>query len=818
MVTFLATILQDLRYALRQLRSNPGFTAIAALTLALGIGTNTSIFSLLNALLLRPLAVPDSANVVAVYRADARPSSYPDFLDFEQRTSAFSGISADLTNESALDVGDVGQVVLVEAVSYNYSAVLKVRPILGRWFSRADDEHSSDPFSAVISYRTWQSQFAGDPAVIGKPVRLEAQQYTVIGVAPKEFPGMALPVMTELWVPLVSYARHNKFAAHILNDRQDGKVMIFGRLKPHITASEAQAQMNSVDTQLRREFPRSETRAVRLRVETARGTSDPGYRRMVAPLLVLLAAVAALVLLITCANVANLLLARGFKRRREVSIRLALGASRARICQQMLVESLLLSFMGSLAGLAAAAWTNRLLERALSSAPSPETIGADLAFDGRVFAFVLLTSLLTTVLCGLLPAWRSSKPDLVPALKGTAVFLRNSKLNLRNLGAVAQVTVSLVLLIMAGLFLRALRSASHIDPGIDARNLLSARLYIAPAEFNPAAGQIFYRNLVERIRGLPGVRNATLSYASPTIAPSECVVPANATSSLPSTAAGSNTIGYNYFSTLGIPIIHGRDFISSDKASAPPVVIVNETLAHQYWPGQDPIGQHIRFGNRCDQQGEGTLAEIVGVANNSRYPSLDPVTRPYIFIPLDQRFVGYLALIVQTSHNPAAWADTLRKELHASDGRLHVYEIDALLDQIDKSLWQARWEASLVGVFGALALMVASVGLYGVIAFAVTQRTREFGIRLAVGAQRREILQLVTTDALVIALTGVALGVIVSLASTKLLRSLLYGLSPTDTPTFAAAAFLWTAVALLASGIPAYRATKVDPLVTLRDE
>jgi predicted permease len=613
------TIGQDLKYGLRQLWSNPGFVAVAVLTLALGIGVNTSIFSLLNALMLRPLAVPDSGGMLGIYRGDGRPCSYPDFLDFQQRANAFSGLAADMNTESALDVGDSSEVILAEGVSYNYSAVLEIKPVLGRWFA-AEDERAAG-FPAVISYRTWQSRFGGDPHVIGKQVRLESQWYIVIGVAPKDFQGMALPVLTAVWVPLVRYAQHNEFAARMVKDRIGGRVLMFGRLRPGVTASQAQAELNTVDVQLHRDYPRREAREKALRVERARGTSDPGYRRLVAQLLMLLLAVVGLVLLISCANVANLLLGRGVSRRREVSIRLALGASRGRICRQMLLESLLLSVMGAAAGLAAAQWTNRILEHGLSSAPSPIAVGARLSLDGRVLGFVLIASVVTALLFGLIPALQASGTDLVPALKGVETFSRSRRLTLRNVSVVAQVTLSLVLLIVAGLFLRALRTASSIDPGFDARRLLSARLYLAKPEFNQATGVALYRRVLDRARTLPGVRNATLSYASPMLTMSECVAPEKVSASPESSTVGANIIGPNYFSTFDIPLVRGREFTSSDNSSTHPVVIVNETLAHRYWPGQNPVGNRIRVGDGCDQ-GLGTLAEIVGVAKDAQYASL----------------------------------------------------------------------------------------------------------------------------------------------------------------------------------------------------
>jgi predicted permease len=740
-----------------------------------------------------------------------------DFVDFQQRVTGFSGLAADATNESALDVGDGrSQVVLLEAVSFNYAQVMGVKASVGRWFAN-EDERGGDPFQAVISYRAWQSRLGGSAQVIGRRIRLESQMYTVTGVAPKEFPGMAVPVMTEVWVPLHSYAQHNKFAADLLRQRQGGRVMVFGRLQNGAAASPAQAQLQAVDRRLRREYAENNLPATALRLETVRGTSDPGYRRMVRPLLALLGAVVGVVLLITCANVANLLLARGLKRRGEVSIRIALGASRGRICRQMLAESLLLSLLGAGAGLAAVPMSNRGLARALAAAPSPEAIGASLTADGRVLGFVLLAAVATTMLCGLIPALQSSKPDLAPALKGSEVYARNRRLNLRNLSAVGQVTFSLVLLILAGLFLRALESASRIDPGFETRRLLSARLYISPADFNQAAGRTFYRHVLERVRAMPGVRNATLSYASPTMTMSECVAPAEGSHFSPAVEAGANVIGANYFSTFGITVMRGRDFQASDQESAPPVVMVNETLARRYWRGQDPIGRHVRVGQGCEQ-GKGTDAEIIGIVKDARYATLEQLTQPYVFLPMEQRFAGFVALVMQTEGPPDKWAEGLRKELRGMDGRLQVFGIEPISTQMDHALWQTRWEASLLGGFGLLALAIAAVGLYGVVAFTAGQRTREFGIRMALGAQERDILRLVTGDGLVIALTGITLGATISLGATGLLRSFLYGLSPTDGTAFAGAAVLWLTISVLASATPAYRAMKVDPVAAIRHE
>ncbi|MGA7926757.1 MAG: ABC transporter permease [Candidatus Sulfotelmatobacter sp.] len=814
-LTLLQAIRQDLKYGLRQLWSQPGFTVVAVATLALGIGVNTSIFSLLNALLLRPLAVQDSGGVIGVYRGEDRPCSWSDFVYFQQRSTAFSGLAADATNESALDISDTSEVILAEAVSYNYATVLEIKPLLGRWFTH-EDERTTD-FPAVISYRTWQSRLSGDAQVIGKQVRLESQWYTVVGVAPKDFQGMASPVLTGIWIPLPRYAQHNQFAARVLKSRDDDRVLMFGRLTPGVSGSQAQIELNTVDAQLRHDYPRAEKREAPLHIEPASGTPDPGYRRMVAPLLMLLSAVVALVLLISCANVANLLLGRGVARRREISIRLALGANRGRISRQMLVEHLLLSLIGAAIGLAAALGANRFLERSLLSAPTPISLGTTLSLDVRVLAFVLIASIVTTLLFGAIPAWQVSRPNLLSALKGNEASFRNRRLTLRNVSVVTQVTLSFVLLIVAGLFLRALQTAIKIDPGYDAQKLLAARLYVAGPEVDRTAGLVLYRRVVGHVRTLPGIRNATLSYASPMLTMSDCVAPDRGTGFSQPISAGANIVGSNYFSTFGIPLIRGREFTSADTSSEHPVLIVNETLARRYWPGQDPIGNRIRVGDGCEK-GQGTTAEIVGIAKDAQYAALGPAVQPYIFYPFEQHFVRYVALVIQTDNNPVGLASVLRRELRGVDSRLRIYDVDTLSDQIGKSLWQTRWEASLLSGFGVLALLIAAVGLYGVIAYAARQRTREFGIRMALGAQGRDVLRLVTSDALAITLAGVAVGLAISLATTNLLRGFLYGLSPTDVATYTVAALLWTVVSLVASCVPACRATRVDPAVTLREE
>jgi predicted permease len=810
---------RDSIYAWRQLRLSPGYTAIAVLTLALGIGVNTSIFSLLNALLLRPLPVPDPYRLVTLLRGDNRPCSYPDYLDFRDHNQVFSGLAADLPNETALDTGESSEVTLVESVSYNFADVLRTQPVLGRWFSPEDERRASGEFVAVISYRVWKNRFAGAPDVLGKQVRLESQPYTIIGVAARDLQGMSQPVLTDLWVPIAAYARHNEFAAGAMRNRLAPNVMLIGRLKAEVTPEAAQAAMNVIDRALQHDYSRSKSHVEPLRAEVARGVSDPGNRRSASQLITLLMAVVAMVLLIACANIANLLLAHGMVRRREMAIRVSMGATRFRIVRQCLVESLLLALLGAAFGVLAAYWTNRYLEARIASAPLMITVGARLAIDGRVLAFAFVATLLTTLMFGIVPAIQTSKPDLVPALKGeiSADRSRHRWFALRNLYVLAQVIVSLMLLVVSGLFIRALHNASGIDPGFDAQRVLSVRLYLAKPDFTEPVGMDLYNRALDRIRGMPGVRNATLSYASPSISSSECVAVPSRSGEARVLTAGSNTVGTNYFATLGVPLLAGRDFSMADGPGAPAVVIVNDGLARSYFPGQNPIGMHVRIGRGCEQ-GRGSEAEIIGVARDARYATLETASKPYVLFPVAQRFAGYAAMLVRTEGDPSALAKVIRRQLLNLDHRLRIYEVIGLKDQMDESLWLVKWEASLISAFGGLALVLSAVGLYGVIASAVTQRTSELGIRMALGANRHQVLSLIMKSALSLTGIGVAVGLAGSLALTGLLRGLLYGLSPTDPMTFAGAALLWLGVASLASYVPARRATRINILETLRHQ
>jgi predicted permease len=801
----------DISFAFRMFRKNPGFAATAVLCLALGIGVNAAIFSALNYALLSPLAVPGSSRVVEMTRGTDALFSYPDYKDFRDRNRSFAGLAASNITESSLDAAGSSALAAAETVSGNYGEVMGVRPMLGRWFAAGEERSSAGLAPAVISYGAWQRLFGGDPGALGKQVRSESRWCIVVGVAPREFTGALKPWTTDIWVPLEAWAQQYPNMAAGLRDRKNLRVLMFGRLRPGATVEQATAEMNTLDQQLRTEYRRDMARAVPITARLARGVAFPKDRLKSGPVMALLMGVVGLVLLIACVNVGNLLLARAMGRRREVSIRLALGATRRRIIAQCLTESLLLALTGGALGLMFGYWTCRFLESL-----APGVLRPNLALDGRVLAFTLAVSFVASVVFGLAPALRSARVDVLGALKGdTPVHQSGGRFHLRQVPVVAQVAVSLSLMIAAGLFLRALKSTSETDPGFAVDHRLAAQVYISPPEYTPETGRVFYRTALDRVRGLAGVRSASLTYLLPlTEQMSQCAATENGSSWI---QARDSIIDAGYLATMRIELVAGRDFSAADRPSRPAVRIVNESLAGRLWPGQNPVGQRLRVGAGCEQ-GRGTLAEVVGVAKDSRNKSLGEPPAPQVYRPFSQNYVGLATLVVETAGDPALMAAPLRQALLELDRSLRIYDVRTLGNIVAESYWQVRWEASALGAFGILALGLAAVGLYGVVAYNVAQRTREIGVRMAIGARPSDVFRLVIGQGMALTCAGVALGLALAFALTRFFASMLYGLSPTDGVTFTGAALVWIAIAMLASYLPARRAAKVDPIVALRYE
>jgi predicted permease len=796
----MSIFIQDVRFGLRMLVKNPGFTAVAVVTLALGIGVNTAVFSFLDAMLLRPLAVPEASRVVVVSRGEGTSFSYPDYVDYRDRNQAFVALTASMPTEASFDLAGSSETVTAEAVSANHQDVMRVPLILGHWFPDEDEP------SAVVSYSAWKHRFHADPKVLGKQVRSLSAWYTVVGVAPPDFTGIFAPMKTDLWIPLKFWVNQFPRISGRFNDRANPSVMVFGRLKPGVTLAEASANLNGIDVQLRKAEPAAGKFTAPLSILPVRGAPDLGSRSASVPVIGLLTAVAGLVLLIACVNVGNLLLARGAARQRELAMRVALGGGRLRIVRQLLVESILLALLAGFGGLVLGAWTNTLMERLVPTLIINQT--PRLSLDSRVLAFTLGVALAAALIFGLLPAWHSTRTDVFPLLNGKVVARRG--FGLGQISLVGEVALSLLLLLSAALFLRSILRLRATDPGFAVKNRLYAWTFISPPEFTPETGRRFYTRAVESLSDLPGVKSAALAHFLPLLDEGSDCVSNGPTSPFEATIG---TTGPGYFNTMEIPLLEGRDFSALDGAGQPAVTIVNQTLSQRLWPRQSAVGRRIFIG--CHEPGAAT---VVGVARDSKVRSLSEAPHPHFYRPFSQQYTGLATIIVQTKGKPEAEMGMIRRTLRDEAKSVRIYALEPIANHVEQSYWQTRWVASLLIIFGLLAMGLAVVGLYGVMAYHVTLRTTEFGVRMAVGAKPGDIQRLVLRQGFTIALVGIAIGLVGSLALTRLLARFLSGLNSLDPLTFVATAALWLAVAELACYIPARRATKVDPMVALRYE
>ncbi|MFY9609602.1 MAG: ABC transporter permease [Blastocatellia bacterium] len=829
---------QDLRYGFRVLRASPGFFAVAILSLALGIGANTSIFSVVNAALLRPLPVTEPDRLVFVFNgSQANPygtSSYPDYLEYRDKNEVFS----DVLTYSGITVSarsdDQTDLLSGSIVSGNFFDVLGVRAALGRTFLPEEDQTPNTHRVMLISHRLWERRFGRDPGLIGQQVTLNGHAFTVIGVTPAGFQGPEVLETNDIYVPMKMQAvvrpPRGGFSGDmnpdLLTRRGSRWLRIIGRLKPEVSIEQAQAAMTTVAAQLEQAYPDTNRNTLATLFPVSK--VDPRAYTQLISVAGLLLAVVAIVLLIACANVANLLLARASGRRKEIAVRLALGASRSRLVRQLLTESVLLSLAGGVGGLLLALWTNDLLK----TATPPDGIFSftlDYHLDGRVLAFAFLLSLATGVIFGLAPALQASRPELVAALKDedSAAGRGRRRFNLRNLLVVAQVALSLVLLIGAGLFLRSLNNAQSIDPGFDAERVLNAQLNINLLRYTKAQGQEFYRQAVERAEVLPGVESATLARVVPLTGggrTSSLLIEGQQGSDNVNRSEGmglqdnpntvnANVVGLKYFQTMGIALLRGRDFIEHDNEAAPRTTIVNDAFAQRYFDGEEAIGRRVSFNGA-----QGPWCEIVGVVRDSKYRTLGEAPRPTAYVPLAQNHETGMALHVRTTGRPSSVAGAVRREIQSLDQNLPVTNLQPMSEVVGSSLFAARMGAVLLATFGLLALLLAGVGLYGVMSYTVSRRTREIGIRMALGAQSGSVLRLVLNEGLRLVGSGVAVGLVVAAGATRLLASFLYGVSPLDAATFAAIPLVLALVALLASYLPARRAAKVDPMIALRYE
>jgi putative ABC transport system permease protein len=807
---------RDFHFAFRMLRRNPGYAFTAMLCLALGIGVNATVYTLVDELFFKKLPVPNAGRVVMLERAGEETTcSYRDYQDLMRRTDGggrriFSGLAAFDDLATSLDTEGVSQMVMAQTVTANFASTLGLRAQIGRWFVPEDEAQGSEPV-AVLSDSAWARRFGRRVDAIGQRVRIETQWYRVIGVAPADFLGVSPPHSAEVWVPLPSQPYVRQWLL-LPAERERPKVRLIGRLAAGVRLRSAEAEVRTIDAQIWREFPRDKPEAGLLSLAVASGVGASAARPVAFHLAALLLIVTAVVLMIACVNVANLLLSRSVVRRREMAVRQALGASRWRLAQQMLAESLTLAAGGTALGLLFALWTNRLLVRTMPAIPHLGFVTFEMSLNWRVVALAVAAASSSAILFSLSPAIEQSQPDLTPALKSEGGGLR--RMRQRDVYVVAQVALSLVLLIAATLLVRALRRAGETDPGFAMDHRLAVRIYISEPEYTPETGKLFFARVLDQLRATPGVRAATLSYTIPlNFGDSACVVADRAEKPR---RAGSNQVVPGYFDVMGIPLVAGRDFRAADQPGSPRVVIVNQTLARRYWPNDTAVGKTVWLG--CDPKRPRTMAEVVGVARDAKYGSLDEASRSFVYSAFAQGWVGFMAVTVHTAGDPAEFGGPLRGVLQGLDPHLRIYEMSTLEAMTAQSLWQVRWQAWLLGSLGMLAILLAAVGLYGVVAYTVAQRTREIGVRMAMGAQRADVLWMVLGRGLRLTAIGVGIGIVLSALVTRFLGGFLYGLSPLDAVSFAAAALFWIATAMVASYLPARRAARVDPVVALRWE
>jgi putative ABC transport system permease protein len=815
------TLWQDLRYGARMLWKRPGFTMVVSLTLALGIGANTAIFGVVDRLLVRLLPVNEPARLVNLIGRDQKGEedtsfSYPIYKDYRDQNDVFDGLLA--YSETAMNLNEGGQPerIMGVLVSGNYFDALGVTPALGRAFLPEEDRTPGANPVAVVSYGLWRRRFGADPKLVGRVITLNTSNFTVIGVAPAEFHGVRRGVSPDVYVPIqmVMQAWPSR-RPDDLNNRGFGWLTLMGRLKPGVTREQARTAMSALSNRIMQVHPKNTWPSIALEDGSQGETGE--IRDLRTPLKLLMATVA-LVLLIACVNVANLSLARAQTRGREMAVRLAVGASRFRLIRQLLTESLLLSLLGGLLGLFLAVWLTDVL-----AAFSPPTGGStppllDARLDWRVLGFTVTLSLATGLLFGLVPAWRSSKPNLTVALKEETGAAGAGRIRGRGALISAQIALSLVVLVCAGLCVRSLLALQRIDAGFETAKVLVMGLDLSLSGYKKEQGGQFYANLLERVSALPGVEAASLARAVPLTGSGmrmslgvEGYTPADDKPII----FDMNIIGPRYCATMKLPLVAGREFTANDNAAAPPVVIINEAAARTYWPNQNPLGKRLIIGGpgRKPQP-----AEIIGVTGASRYRSLTEAFRPGMLLPAAQNYASDLSLHLRSAGDPASLIESARRELRALDPQLPATNIRTLEEQRRNSLYSERVTALLLSAFGALALLLAALGIYGVMAYAVAQRTREFGIRMALGARAGDVLRLMLGQGVLFIGAGVALGLSGAFAATRLIRSFLYQVSSTDPMAFVSAAFLLTAVALLACYIPARRATKVDPMAALRVE
>jgi putative ABC transport system permease protein len=820
-VSVIETLLQDLRYALRMLRNNPGFAAVAILTLALGIGANTAIFSVIDSVLLRPLPYQDPAGLVMVWENNSQhPNPHntvspPDFLDWQSRNSAFAEMTAIFDQHANLTGNGLPQEVVLQDVSANFLSVLGVNPILGPGFTAENGQKGHDDV-VILSYGFWKERFGSDSGIIGKTLVLNGHQLTVVGVAPQNFTwfikdGSFTGAKPEMWTPFVFPAS--------FHDRKDiGRFLsVVARLKPGVTVAQARSQMNAIAARIAAEYPDFNgywgANVVPVHDQIS------GELR---PALLILFGAVAFVLLIACANVSSLLLARASAREREIAVRTAMGASPWRIASQLLTESVLLAIIGGAIGVALAIWGTDLL---LAVSPRNLLDLRSIPIDWRVLTFAAGATLIAGLLFGFLPSYISAHSGIAETLKegGRGSSAGKPRRFARSAFVVGQMCLALVLLAGSGLLIRSFIRLVGVDPGFDASHLLTFKISLPSSKYKTDPVQLaFFQQLLARISRLPGVRSASMDSFPPFsglgAATGVHVLSQPERSLMDLPVADVRVVGPDYFPTMQIPLRAGRLFNNQELTEERHVVLINQAFADQYLHGANPLGQKAVIYMKSLEESQNTPSEIIGVVGDVRQMGLDTPADPTVYWPHPELVMSGMTILVRTANDPLTLVSAVRNELQQMDPEQPMAAIATMDELLSDSLSRSRFTMLVLGVFAALALVLASVGIYGVIAYSVTQRTQEFGIRIALGASRRDILRLVLSQGTRLTLLGISLGIVAALVVTRLMATLLYGISATDPVTFTAVALLLALVALAACYIPAQRATRVDPIVALRYE
>jgi len=812
-------LLADLRYAARRLIRSPGFTAAAVISLALGIGANTAIFSVVDAILLRDSPARSPDQLVELYTSDRGGYQYgtfsePDFRDVREQASAFTDVATrHAAMLAAANPDGTSDVLWGEVVSGNLFHLLGLEAALGRALASEDDAPAAE-LVAVIGHGLWIRRFGADPEVVGRAIRLNGSPVTVVGVMPEGFTGQFPAFQMDVWVPLGGAVRLNLVDAADTSARDTRRHFPVARLTPGVTVARAQEELDQIALRLGREHPATNEGRTMTLLPSEGVSFNPVVDQALVPIAVLLMAVVGLVLAIACANLASLLLVRAAGRQREIATRLAVGAGRGRVVRQLLTESLLLALLGGAGGVLAFVAVQALIG---FSPPIPIPVRLDIALDGSVLLFTVVVSVVTGVLFGLAPALRASRPDVLAAMKdgGVGALGKRRWFALSNVLVVGQVTVSLLLMVTAGLFVRSLSETRRVEAGFDTETLVVAYINLEQYGYTGEEGSRFMDRLTDRLMARPDVRSTTVTGRVPvgiSIQTNEFVAEGQ-----PWPETGSPSYDYTrtdgrYFETLGVPLLRGRTFGPQD-AGGPAVAIVSETAARQFWPGEDPIGKRLRLGSE-----NGLLHEVVGLAADTKVRTLGEAPRPYIYLPPSPNGTDFAMVVVATRGEPAAFLPALREEIRAIDPAVTPFDSGTIQDQLSIMLYPARMGAVLLASFGGLALLLAVTGLYGVVSYTASRRTREVGIRMAIGAAGRDITGMVLRDGALMVLVGTILGLGLALVVTRVLGRFLHGVGVNDPLTFVVIPVVLATVALLAAWLPARRAARLDPVRALHSE